>query len=459
MHREAINHLQNWLNSSNRKPLVLRGARQVGKSTLVHLFCKEQNLELVEVNLEKNKLKELDNRENFSIEKAITEIEIVTKKKVNDKSVIFLDEIQAQALAIGSLRYFYEDRPDIKVIAAGSLLEVVIQKNQISMPVGRVEYYHLGPMTFYEFLQALDEDVLLEEIKKISLSHPPSETLHNRAIELLKEFYLVGGMPEAVKVFSKSKDFEHVAKIQNSLIQTYKDDLPKYASNKEVLRANEIFQYIPNKIGEKVIFNEISDGHSAKTREVITLLSMAHIIYKVTHNSCSGFPLKSGEKSNVFKLYFLDIGLYNSIMGTTWSDIFQISPVDLLIKGNLAEQFTAQHLVFRQPEKELHELSYWLRGGSKNSAEVDFVLAENSTIFPIEVKSGSTGKMRSLWQYVSEKQAKTAIRIDLNTHNNMTSDIQHKIKTSKGVEKLKCRLLNVPLYAIENLTSIINQTF
>ena len=453
--RNAINDLKSWASKENRKPLVLRGARQVGKSTLVKLFCKEVGLELIEINLEKNKIKELENETRFSILRVLEEIEVISGKKINQNSLVFLDEIQSQPISFNRLRYFYEEKPELKIIAAGSLLEVSLDKESFSMPVGRVEQYHLGPMTFLEFLKVKNEDIVLEQILKLNKKIAPTEALNLKAIELLKEFYFIGGMPECVNEFIKTRDFKKVREIQIDLLNTYREDIPKYTQRKQGERVEEVFEYTPLHLGEKVQFTNISTAHSEKIKEAIQLLTKAHIIYPAFHNSCTGLPLKAGADLAVFKLYFLDVGLYNAKTGLEWKDFLNLNSEELITKGKMAEQFIAQHLYFREP-RQISELYYWLRGGKKNAAEVDFIISNGTNIYPLEVKAGSTGKMRSLWQYVYEKKPKMALKFDLAHRGNPLSINSFSVQTNEGIKSIECPLISAPLYAIENLQNYLS---
>lgn len=456
MHRYAISDLKDWARRGVPKPLILRGARQVGKSTLVRMLSQELGYDLVEINLEKKTVKEFDNTDDFSIEKVITEIEVLSNTRISENTLLFLDEIQAQPSALKALRYFYEDKPGLKVIAAGSLLEVVIKKSDYSMPVGRVEYYYLGPMTFTEFLLAKGENLLVEEIKKISLHNPSNASLHSRAIDSLKEYYFVGGMPEAVREYAEAKDFKAVRDLHHSLIQTYKDDIPKYAKNLDITNLLAVLDYCAHKLGKKVIFSQVLKGaHSSKIKGAIELLSLANIVYKTCHNTSNGFPFSVGSNPDIFKLFLLDVGIYNCYLELEWSDIYKLPSEQLLTKGNIAEQFVAQHLAFRYPKKELSALYYWLRGG--NAAEVDFILSHQSKIYPLEIKSGSSGKLRSLWQFVLEKKIKYALRADLSLRKQAITKISHKVVTGAGVKEMKCELVGFPLYAIENLNGILGE--
>lgn len=458
MLRFAITSLTQWAQETKPKPLILRGARQVGKSTLVRKLCESLKMDLVEINLEIKKIKELENTDNFQIERVVDEIQVLTGARLTENSLLFLDEVQEQPIALNRLRYFYEDLPGLRVIAAGSLLEVVMEKESFSMPVGRVEYFHLGPMTFYEFLHAKGEHVALEQLQQLSTERPPTHALHLKAADLLKEYYYVGGMPEAVKTFVATGDRTRVRKVQISIIQSYRDDIPKYTKGKQGKLVLDVFEYTAANLGQdKVIFSKISGKNSKLVREAIDLLSMAGVVHKVSHSNCSELPLSAGSDGSSIKLFFLDVGLYNATQQVGWSDLFYLSAEQLLTKGSMAEQFVAQHLKFLTPDGQRRDLYYWLREQKKGAAEVDFVLPLNSVIYPVEVKSGASGKMRSLWQYIAEKKTKHAIRVDLKLRKKLISDIDHQIKTKDGISRVKCKLLGVPVYATESLHSLVSE--
>jgi uncharacterized protein len=455
MFRFAIEDLKTWSKYPRPKPLVIRGARQVGKSTLVKIFCQEEGLELIEVNLEKNKLRELDNETTFSIGKVLSEIELITGKAIGAKSLLFLDEVQEQSLAFNRLRYFYEDAPGVRVIAAGSLLDVILDEASFSMPVGRIEYYYLGPMTFREFLIAKSEGIVLKQLASLSMTSAPSQALHERLIEILKEYYFVGGMPEAVKTYIETKDMKQVRRVQNDLLQTYRDDIPKYTKGKQGLRVKEVFDYVPANLGNaKVKFSDISATNSLHIKEAIEVLHKAQVIIKVLHSTSSGLPLAAGGDPSIMKLFFLDVGLYNAVMDVQWQNLFLADEEELLTKGNIAEQFIAQHLNQRNP-RQRNELFYWLRDGKSGAAEIDFVISLNGRILPIEVKAGSTGKMRSLWQFLAEKNMNYAVKFDLKLRDKFLSSVSQKVPAGNEVREVHCDLLALPLYSVELLADLI----
>ena len=451
MERKALHFLDTWYNKSNSKPLILRGARQVGKSTLVRLFCQKHHIELIELDFETVKLRQIENDTSFSIEKVLQEIELVTRKKVLDRSLIFFDEVQLQPKVINRLRYFYEKRPELRIIAAGSLLEVTMDGARFSMPVGRVQYLQLGPMTFLEFLKAKKEHIFLEQLHNRALHDESDASWLEQGTELLKEFYYTGGMPEVVQCWIDSCDHEEVRDIQNSIIQTYRDDIPKYMSKKETSRIIDIFEYTAANLGNKVIFSDVAPVHSSSVKSAIDLLAKAGVIIKTTFNYCNGLPLSAGTNPATLKLFFLDIGLYNALHETRWRDIFSLSSDKLLTKGNMAEQFIAQHLKYLNYKAPAPELYYWLNNKRKGAAEVDFIYSHGGDIFPIEVKAGKTGKIKSLWKYIEIKNPKYAIKFDLMERRERISPINHKLPSAVSEKVLKCNLIGLPLFEIEKL--------
>ena len=252
MRRHAETFLSEWLGKSGRLPLIIWGARQVGKSTLVRLFSKNHGLNLIEINLEKIKLqttKQLD----FNLKKVLDEIQLKLNQVIGPNSLIFLDEIQEDPRLLSGLHYFFEERPDLPVIAAGSLLEIILKLEELSFPVGRVEFYHLGPMTFTEFIEAQKKEVLLDGLTKMNLSKP----LHSEALSCLKDFYYTGGMPRAVASFINEKSLVPVREIQEQIIETYQADFAKYNSRINLDRFQRIFTSAPLYLGQKMIFQKL----------------------------------------------------------------------------------------------------------------------------------------------------------------------------------------------------------
>ncbi len=441
MKRKAEEALKKWLLDSNRHPLIIRGARQTGKSTLVRIFCENEKIDLVEINLEKVKIPEFDNERSFNIQNAINQIEAITGIKIQKNSLLFLDEIQEQPYAVKWLRYFFEERPDIPVIAAGSLLEVVLSKKTIEMPVGRIQYFHLGPMTFSEFVWAKDREQLAEYLFQFDQINKIPEQFHKEFLGLLKEYYFVGGMPEAIKEYLREGPLE-ATEVHRRILQTYEEDLKKYATDKTKEALIDIFQRLPAYVGEKTIYSKLSSTKSTNTREAISLLSLARIIYQSFHSDCSGIPISATEDRNTSALFFLDVGLMNSMLGLSYNDIMLLNPDKLITTGKIAEQFVASHLAFKDEGKTPPNLNFYLRDKHPQKAQIDFVLQQGQKIIPIEVKAGATGRMRSLQLFAKEKNISWALRLDCKYRKKLQEAFH-------AVDNRKVQLINLPLYQVE----------
>ena len=374
MKRIAESTLIKWLKNPYRKPLIIRGARQVGKSTLVRNFARDQKLNLIEINLEKHL--ELDTIfKTLDMKKIIREIEGLTGKDIlAANSLLFLDEIQATPRALQALRYFYEEHPQLPVIAAGSLLEFVLSKHNFSMPVGRIEYLYLGPMTFEEFLFEKEND-LLKYINNFNINTSIPQTAHNRLLENQREYLFVGGMPESIFRYIQTNQLKEAVNVQQSIIETYKDDFSKYVSQNRLIRLHRVFNYIPATIGKKVKYSNIPGDDKARELKItLDLLTKAGLISPIYHSSCSGIPLNVEIDFTKFKLLFLDIGLMNRVCGLDWLAISSMDERNLVNEGSIAEQFIGQHLLYSSNELKAPQLNYWLREQKTSNAEVDYVI-------------------------------------------------------------------------------------
>ena len=426
---------------------MLRGARQVGKSTLVRQFAEHQGLNLIEINLEKHRsldavFKTLD------LKKIVLELEgLLGRPVLGERPLLFLDEIQAAPNALAALRYFYEEMPTLPVIAAGSLLEFTLAKHSFSMPVGRVEYHHLPPVRFSEFLDTLEPDLNLWRESAARLT-PIPETAHQRLLSRLREYLFVGGMPEAVLEFSESGSLSDVQDVQRSIVETYQDDFAKYAQQGDLIRLQRVFNQIPRNIGRKIKYVNLSrEERGREIKACVELLSRAQVCQKVEASHCSGVPLSAETSEMVYKLIFMDVGIVNYLCGARWNDLSEATGQALVNEGPLAEQFIGQHLAYMNKTKP--ELHYWLREGRANNAEVDYVIAQGSSIVPIEVKAGAGGSLKSLPQFVLEKRSPLAIRFDLNPPSK--TKIQAKARRGNSIEPVQFDLISLPLYAVESL--------
>lgn len=450
--RFAGKYLETWYRRSGRKPLVIRGARQVGKSTLVRRFAEDHGLILNEINLERHLY--LDKIfKSLDMDIIIKELSALTGRNILfPDSILFLDEIQATPHAIQALRYFYEDKPDLPVLCAGSLLEFALSDHHFSMPVGRIEYYHLGPMTFGEFLNAADPD-MVSYCSEFHVDQGMPLTAHQKLIKRQREYLFVGGMPEAVYAYIEKNGLADVTAVHRSIADTYQDDFSKYAKQKDLVLLQKVFRQIPRIIGQKVKYSNISrEDKSREVKTVIDLLVKARICHKVFHSYCSGVPLMADINENIYKLIFMDVGMAAYLTGLDWKTMQALDKQALVNEGRLAEQFVGQHLInpFEPPK-----LNYWLREAISANAEVDYVISSANQVMPIEVKAGKSGAIKSLQQFALNKQATTCIRFDLNPPE--IGQITHSVRVKKGSAQVTYTLLSLPLYLAEELPRILEE--
>ena len=456
MKRNAEKRLGEWFENPKRKPLVIRGARQVGKSTLVRQFAKENRLILHEVNLERH-LKLTDVFATHDTHRILKELEYISQKGPINKPrcILFLDEIQSVPIAIQTLRYFYEDYPELPVITAGSLLEFSLSKHAYSMPVGRIEYLYLGPVTFKETISALDEDDLLQLLDGYVLPDVLPTAAHDRLLEILRMYFLIGGMPEAVQVYIDTRDLSKVFDVHSSILDTYRDDFAKYGTQAELLRLHRVFDYVPINAGDRIKYVRI-DAHeqAGNLRNALDLLAKAQVLMKAFHSDASGIPLRASIDHRKFKTYFMDCGLMNSMCGIQWISPNELRTKDFINKGKVAEQFIAQHIAFLGKSNKRPSLTYWLREGRSSNAEVDFILQLGNLIVPVEVKAGKSGALKSLLQFVHQKATPAAIRFDLNVPS--LQKVRHSIRQASDTVEVSFDLLSLPLYMAEDVERIFS---
>lgn len=452
MRRFSEAYLEQWLSKRRRKPLILRGARQVGKSTLVRRFASQNKLGLREVNLERHLYLD-DVFKTLDIEYILQELEALAGADIREPdALLFLDEIQATPHALQALRYFYEDRPEILVVAAGSLLEFALSDHHFSMPVGRIEYFHLGPMTFKEFLHAV-EPALEKNILDYTVEKRLPVSAHEKLKKRQREYFFTGGMPEAVYAFKETASLTEVSEIHRSITETYQDDFSKYAKHKELALMQKVFRQIPLLLGKKIKYSNISAEHRAnEVKNVIDLLVKARVCHRVHHSHCSGLPLQAGISEKTYKLLFMDIGIANHICGNDWLYISSFMDKELVNEGALAEQFIGQHLI--AVKNQSPQVCYWVREEKSANAEVDYVTSQGNLILPVEVKAGKSGSLKSLHQFVLRKHTDIAVRFDLNMP--AWQRVRHSTAGKQGMETAEFRLLSLPLYMAEELPRLID---
>jgi len=389
MFRESINKLENWSNNQNRKPLIIRGARQVGKTYLVRDLSRlRKSYSYFELNFERNPELNRIFEANYDVKRIISELEIWLGKEINTKEdLLFFDEVQSCPRALASMRYFYEEMPELRLIAAGSLLEFTL--GDIPFPVGRVELMNIYPMTFGEFLIALGQELLAKKIKK---GHIQSELIHNKALDYLKKYFIVGGMPECVLNYSQNSSFKQVLEVQKDLLDTYRQDFAKYKPRVDGNCLSTVLNSLAKNIGNQIKYSNLCSDYSNPTiHKAFDVLEKAKLTYKVKSTSPSGLPLGASASSKKFKAIFLDVGLLSAILGYQIINIENIIDSSSLFNGLMAEQFVGQELLAKNME-----VYYWSRNAKSSNAEVDYLVAHNGKIVPIEVKSGSKGRLKSL---------------------------------------------------------------
>ncbi|WP_299983273.1 AAA family ATPase [Desulfobacula sp.] len=436
---------------ARRKPLVIRGARQVGKSYLVSMFAEQNFSNFIEINFEKDQ--EVISLFSGTPEKIIKLLELRYNKIIDiENTLLFLDEIQAAPEVFAKLRYFYEDLPGLHIIAAGSLLEFILEEHTFSMPVGRIEYLHLGPMTFEEFLAANGKTMLVDFIQNYWISEDLPDAVHSDLVSLFKTYLIIGGMPEAVLVFSETNSFYESEIVKESILGTYEDDSNKYSTRVNHMRLLNVFKKLPLMVGKKFKYVNVDRNERAQDIEkALHLLEMAKITYRVKHSACNGVPLGSQVNEKKFKLLFLDVGLMAGACGMSMIDIDNADDLMMVNSGSLCEQFAGQHLLYSDEYYKKPDLFYWVREAKSSSAEVDYIISSGSKIIPVEIKAGKTGRLKSLHQFIKEKGVDSAVRINLAK----PSVLQDSNKLPGG-QSIEYRLLSMPFYLIGQIRRLIS---
>ena len=426
--------LEKWKYEDNHKPILLRGARQIGKSSSVRNLAKKFDY-FLEINFEEEKeAREVFENSNLTpqllCEKLFSIYEIPI---IEGKTLLFFDEIQACIPAISSLRFFYEKMPDLHVIAAGSLLEFALEEIP-SFGVGRIRSLFMYPFSFAEFLTANGNTGLLAAINSANFENPLDNVLHEKTLYLLKLFMLIGGMPAVVAKYVNEKDLRQCQEVLDDLINSLRDDFAKYKKRIPVVQISTAFDSVVRQMGSKFVYADKEQIYSAfQIKNAVELLIMAGLVIPVIHTSANGLPLGAEINPKFRKLMVLDTGIFQRLLGLQLSDILLNNDFDAINKGGIAEMFAGLELLKSSSFYQQMQLFYWQREEKNARAEVDFVVQQNMDIIPIEVKSGKQGKMQSMHLFIKEKKSKMGIRTSLENFS-----VYDKIKV-------------VPLYAIGNM--------
>ena len=431
MYRIAIEKLYKWKNSKHRKPLIIEGARQVGKTWLMKEFGKQAYADTVYINFDSNsRMADLFSAD-LDTDRLIMGLELYAGRKINpDNTLLIFDEVQEVPRALASLKYFYENAPQYHIVCAGSLLGIALHQGT-SFPVGKVDFLKLYPLSFSEFLMATGNERFAELLKK--QDYEMITSFKQTYIDALKHYYFVGGMPEAVQSFAESKDFNEVRAIQKRILAAYEQDFSKHAPNEIVPKIRMLWNSIPSQLArenKKFIYGLVREGGRAREYETaIMWLSDCGLVHKVSRVNAAGIPLKAYEDLKAFKLFIVDVGLLGCMTGLRQRTLLDGDDLFVEFKGALTEQYVCQQL------KAIEDLGVYYYTNDRGSCEIDFVVDTGEQIVPIEVKAETNLRAKSLKTYRERFEPELSVR------------------TSMADYKKEDWLLNLPLYAIENITA------
>ena len=429
MYRIAIEKLLKWKQSKRRKPLIIEGARQVGKTWLMKEFGKQAYTEPIYINFDSNsRMAELF-ASDLDTDRLIMGLELYAGHKIDpDNSLLIFDEVQEVPRALASLKYFYENTPQYHIVCAGSLLGIALHQGT-SFPVGKVDFLKLYPLSFKEFLIATDKERFAELLDKQDFWM--ITCFKQTYIDSLKQYYFIGGMPEAVQSFAETKDFNEVREIQKRILAAYEQDFSKHAPNEIVPRLRMVWNSIPSQLAKenkKFIYGLVRDGARAKDYETaIMWLSDCGLVHKVSRVNAAGIPLRANEDLKAFKLFVVDVGLLGCMAGLRQRTLLDGNALFVEFKGALTEQYVCQQL------KTIEDLEVYYYTNDRGSCEVDFVVDTGEQIVPVEVKAEVNLRAKSLKTYQEKFSPEVSIR------------------TSMSDYKKEEWLVNLPLYAIDQL--------
>ena len=437
MDRDIEKDLLQWKTSPLRAPLLLRGARQVGKSFIVEKFGRAQFEHCITLNFEQTPRASVCFN-TLLPDKMIAAIELFAGIAIRPgRTLLFLDEIQECPSAIIALRYFKEQMPDLHIIGAGSLLEFTLNEEEFSFPVGRIQFLYLRPMSFGEFLTALGRTDLRNYLKTVTLENPPVPVAHEELLTLTREYMALGGMPAVISAYLQTKSLYQAQDVQSDILTAYRRDFGKYAKKTKHKSLQLLFEKAPGLIGHWFKYTNVDpEAPSRDVKEAVKLLCLAGLLYPVFHTAAGALPLAAMQNEKKFKVLFLDVGLVKRACGLDTALLFT---EDLLLinQGVLTEQFVGGELLALLERKEAGTLFFWNREEKRSSAEVDFIVPVDGKIIPIEVKSGGTGRLKSLKALMAEKNFRLGVRI------------------SSAPLELRDQILSIPFYLIAELPRLL----
>lgn len=417
MERLIDRDLQQWMLSPHRKPLLLRGARQVGKTFAARQLGKSF-ASYVEINCEEMLDCHSTFKKDLNPQRIIKELSVLTGKKIiPGKTLLFLDEIQIIPEAITALRYFYEKIPEQHVIAAGSLLDFALEG--IGIPVGRVESLYIYPLSWMEFLLAKNENLCIEMILENTPDTPMAEAIHQKLLQLLGEYFAIGGMPEVVDLWLKKQDPFLCFKTHKTLLDNYRQDFEKYAKKHQIKYVELLFDQVPRQLGERFKFSALpGEYRKRELQPCFNLLTKANILHPIYHTAAHGLPLGAEINLDHFKTIFIDIGLTQSSLGLDLKEWFLNPQQAFINQGAIVEAFVGQELLAYSHSFQKQPLYYWHKESRSSQAEIDYIIQQNNTIIPIEVKSGTTGHLKSLHEFlITHKTTPHALRFSAHNYS------------------------------------------
>lgn len=429
MYRVAIEKLLEWKENKHRKPLIIEGARQVGKTWLMKEFGETAYTDTVYINFDSNSRMADLFASDLNTDRLITGLELYAGRKINpDNTLLIFDEVQEVPRALSSLKYFYENAPQYHIVCAGSLLGIALHGGT-SFPVGKVDFLKLYPLSFQEFLMATGNERFTELLEKQDFQMITS--FKQTYIDSLKYYYFVGGMPEAVQSFVEEKDFNEVRAIQKRILAAYEQDFSKHAPVEIVPKIRMLWNSIPSQLAKenkKFVYGLVREGARAKEYETaIMWLTDCGLVHKVNRVNTAGIPLKAYEDLKAFKLYVLDVGLLGCMTGLRQCTLLDGKDLFIEFKGALTEQYVCQQL------KTIQDLNVYYYTNERGSCEVDFIIDTGEQIIPIEVKAEVNLKAKSLRTYRDKYSPEISLRISMADY------------------KREDWLVNLPLYAVEEI--------
>ena len=436
MYRSAIEKLHRWKDSKRRKPLIIQGARQVGKTWLMKEFGRRAYTDTVYINFDANsRMAELF-ASDLNTDRLIMGIELYAGRKIDpEHTLLIFDEVQEVPRALSSLKYFCENAPEYHIVCAGSLLGIALHEGT-SFPVGKVDFLQLCPLSFKEFLMAVTGKQYAELLEK--RDYQMVTAFRDTYIDALKQYYFIGGMPEAVQSFAEERDFSAVREIQKHILEAYEQDFSKHAPLEMVPKIRMVWNSIPSQLAKenkKFVYGLVREGGRAKDYETaIMWLCDCGLVHKIGRVNAAGLPLKAYEDLKAFKLFLLDVGLLGCMAGLKQQTLLDGNDLFVEFKGALTEQYVCQQL------KTIDGLNVYYYTNDRGSCEVDFVIDTGEQVIPVEVKAEVNLKAKSLKTYLEKFQPELAVR------------------TSMADYRKEERLVNLPLYEVEEINEVISET-